>query len=511
LLSPNKRELDAQQYLTNADEAAAWKEEMKDWYFALYHGTTALKELNVGGYEHREKELPELQKVEQMVKPCSVRSADRPEMRRKSPYSVDLRQRQCATRRPRSVPASLVGGRCENRASVQKHSSPQKREVHLEAARPEVGRPDVPVVRSPAKHDVVEMVREPTRTNVNEKSSPNLKSAAAIESWLSQANERLAEAFSGAPPAAVQGGDIRNNVAICTKEDTKSEQVQALPHEYCTEKRPDSLAATGTTVYEPTTRPPSVGSSTPALQSVGLSSKPFESSDVRSQPGIRSAASLDMSLSHTELQTVPQQAQVEAELEIARSCSPLAVAVPLDTNAPKKESTEPVGISGHDRESNDSEHYSEDELEEDEDPYAAESFNISAMSAEVVSDRGSSRSDVSLSDGPTRGIISRAVDDRAESERGESSVSSSSISPSGQEEVRRQKTLSHHASSASLLSGEEERRESSVSISPSRREELRSSRSFSRNDKRNDTTGSYDEEYEDFDGSYEDTSSLDIS
>lgn len=387
---------------------------------------------------------------------------------------------------------------------MQSHSSPQKREVQPEAAKLEFGRPDVSTVRSPAKHDVVEMVREPTRTSMNEKSSPNLKSAAGIESWLSQANARLAEAFSGAPPATVQGGEISNKVDVCSKEDTKSEQVQALPHEYCTEKRSDSLAATGTTVYEPTTRPPSEGSCTPALQSVGLSarSKPFESSDVRSQPGIRSAASLDMSLSHTELQTVPHQARIDSELDLVRSCSPLGVAVPLDTNSVREESespptdveempgsTEPVGISGNDRESNDSEHFSEDEFEEDEDPYAAESFNISAMSAEVVSDRGSSRSDVSMSDGPTRGIISRAVDDRAESERGESSASSSSISPTGREE----------------------RRESSVSISSNGREELRDSRSFSRTDKRNDSTVSYDEEYEDFDGSDEDASSLDIT
>jgi hypothetical protein len=323
------------------------------------------------------------------------------------------------------------------------------------------------------------------------------------------------------PSIAAKEGEGEVNVAALKKEtslDRNSEQVQEpLPstHMCNSGKRVDSMNSTGTTVYEPTTRPASsAGSRTPA---VGLSSKPLEKQDIRSPSGQLNAASVDMTLSQTETQTVSSvAAQHRAELDPS-SCSPLNVAKPRETSmseppvprdiAVTPTSSKPVGVSGDDRSASDSEHFSDDGFEEEEgdDPYADDGFN-SAASAEVMSDRGSSRSDASLSDVPTRGICAKAV------------------AAVDEEESRR--SLGRHGSSASLLSCGEDGRESSASsasLSPSRREDSRQevggSRSFSQGDRSysqgdarhaSNTAMSYDEEYEDFEGSdNDDTSSLD--
>jgi hypothetical protein len=507
LLSLSRREMETQQYLTNAEEAAAWKEEMKDWYFLRSHNATALRELNAGGYGQCEEERPELQKVEHVVKPRSVSSA-RPELRRRSPYSVDLRQRQRALGRPRSVPASLVGGR----ASAPSNPALERPEAYAEVARAEPSRAEAATIRSPVKVDA-QTTRSPikpdvcdvrgTPVKVNEK-SPNLKSAAAIESWLSQANERLAEAFGNVPPVAAKEGVAEVDTAVVEKETSphrKCEQAQEpLPSSHMCDsgKRVDSMNSTGTTVYEPTTRPASsAGSHTPA---VGLSSKPLEKLDIRSPSGQLNAASVDMTLSQTEAQTVSTAAaHHRAELD-PLSCSPLNIAEPRETSmseprvptdaAVTPTSSKPVGVSGEDRGASDSEHFSDDGFEEEEgdDPYAEDGFNASAASAEVMSDRGSSRSDASLSDVPTRGICAKAVEAVDE------------------EEPRR--SLVHRGSSASLLScGEDSRQEGGGSRSFSQGD-----RSFSQGDARHtsNTAVSYDEEYEDFDGSDDEgTSSVD--
>lgn len=530
LLSLSKREMETQQYSTNADEAAAWKEEMKDWYFARHHNATALRELNVGGYGQGIKQPPELQKMEHVVKPRSVRS-DRPELRRRSPYALDLRQRPQAMGRPRSVPADFLGGRCDSRPSTPSHPVPEKTEATPEAARVEGSRAEAPFVRSSSRPDV--QSRSPsslskpdaqstpsgvpsdvcdvraTTAKTSEK-SPNLKSAAAIENWLTQANERLAEAFGNMPPVAAKEGEARVDTTLPNQE-TRQELVR--PNSECGgDNRVDSLATTGTTVYEPTTRPASsAGSRTPA---VGLSSKPLEPLDGRSSPGVFGAASLDMTYSQTELQTASHVAHAEADAGLKTS-SPHK---DTDTSAPTRPASlapsKPLAMSADDGEGSDSEHFSEDGFEEEgDDPYAAESFNASAVSGVVMSDRGSSRSDESITDVPTRGICARAVEVVDEDDR-----SISSCSPKGHEESRQSRSLSRrdsrHASSASLVSCDEERRESSASsasVSPGRREELGESTSFNQGDKHNNTSntaGYYDEEYEDFDGSDDDTSSV---
>lgn len=527
LLSLSRREMETQQYLTNADEAAAWKEEMQDWYFARNHNAAALRELNVGGYGQCDGAIPELQKVEHVVKPRSVRS-DRSD-RRRSPYALDLRQRPQASARPRSVPANLVGGRCESRARTQHHASAEKLEAQPEALKAEVARTETPSTRSPSKPDV-QSNRSPAKNDVcevkevapkeNDK-SPNLNSAAAIESWLSQANARMAEAFSNMPSVvkdvpSVKAGEAEAEVAVAREETSlrNSEELQepvASSPNCAADNRVDSLSATGTTVYEPTTRPTSsVGSRTPA---VGLSSKLQEAPEVRSPPGIQSAASLEMTYSQTELPAVSQNVQIEGKVDPTSSSSSRteAQSVPVPASLAVDSTSRKAG--GNVREASDSEHFSEDGFEEDgDDPYAAESFNASAVSAEVMSDRGSSRSEASLSDVPTRSICARAVE--AVEEKRESSMSSSSIlnmEKQVSEESRRSRSFSRGDSRRSLISCDEERRESSASsasISPGRREELGGSRSPSQIDKRNasNTAASYDEEYDNFD---EDTSSMD--
>jgi len=430
LLSPAGRERDAQQYVSSSSEVAAMKAEMQDWYFARSSASTAQEEF----IEEQVEDLFEANGFEQVVKPSAVA-----EVRRRSPYSVDLnpRPRARSAGRPQSVPHCLAAGQPG---------------VQQPGARPSLGSregPETFIDRQPCRDDAhaespsgkanAEAPRaqpdrnSPVQAKVDKPSgSPDLRSAEAINDWLVQANQRMASAFSGKPTED-------NHVTVAEMKPAEG-------------SRPDSLSNTGTTVYAPTVLlAASTGPCSPVAQSQGAAG-------AVSAPNSPQQADL-LDLSRTE--------------EVAATADPSGVASQNGLGSPGRDSEASMTHSDGEGSlelkrsspaaarhatsgvlNSESEHFSDEDFDEDEEDVA---FDASALDGDVVSDHGSSGG-ASLSFDAPAPVTSTARPGSAAGTRPESATSlrpgsATSLRPGSATSLRPGSAAGTRPESASLRPG----------------------------------------------------------
>lgn len=363
LLSPAGRERDAQQYVSSSSEIAAMRAEMQDWYFARSSSSTAQEEF----IEEQVEDLFEANGFEQVVKPSAVA-----EVRRRSPYSVDLnpRPRARSAGRPQSVPPCLAAGQPRpDGMGVQQPGARQSSGSH-EGPETFIDRQPGAHAESPGGKASAEPPRvqpdctSPAQAKFDKPSgSPDLRSAEAINDWLAQANQRLASVFSDKP--------------------TEDNQVTVAERKPAEGSRPDSLSNTGTTVYAPT---------------VLLAASTGPCSPVAQSQGAARAFSAPNSPQQAELLDLSRTEEVAAAADPSGVASQNGLGSPgLDSGASLTHSEGSLELKGSSPAAarhatsgvlnSESEHFSDEDFDEDEEDVK---FDASALDGDVVSDHGSS-------------------------------------------------------------------------------------------------------------------------
>jgi hypothetical protein len=212
--------------------------------------------------------------------------------------------------------------------------------------------------------------------------SPDLRSADAINDWLAKANERLADVFSDRPEVVEE---VQTQAAAVVEEPVAS-------NSNCDEGSvPNSLSGTGTTVYAPTVLlPASTGPGSPVMQSeAATGSAGLGTPVVQTKPVME-----PLELSQTEEAAAEaHHAEDHASSETPDSSNSLDSA--SERSAAPPPAVAKAGIAGNVSES---EHFSEDEFDDDA---GDASFDESELSAQVDDDRGESDNASVSIDGPS--------------------------------------------------------------------------------------------------------------
>lgn len=411
MLSPGSRERDAQQYLNCDAEAAALREEMQDWYFAP---STA---------RYNERPMSGDACDFEASKPSSASDA-----RRRSPYALDQRHQSQPAGRPQSMPPSVAGQssqqpRLSSGTSQQRlsNSRPVSRSrERLQAACEFDGQPDVDILVKAAaampKHielpvssvpnspqcvptqrsagDLQRNARDAQRNARDTKTkSPDLKSADAINDWLLQAQQRVDSIFSNGAPeesqnqtkeavvrpssASRQRGDDRRPLSSrgAGMAAAASPSAQRQPANLQTVEAKQPPMHTSSPASASNSVPGAVGTNEAAVSPVP--DQPASPQPVKINPASEYTSFAQSSASSSSSPPPP----LESKQDAIPASSAKASAELLDASMSKAPPSE-------------SDHFSQDAFEEtdaDADE-AGGSFDASAVSAAIVSDRGSEAS-----------------------------------------------------------------------------------------------------------------------